>query len=248
MTKPTIFISDMHLSEQTPKLNMLFLQCLHQWRDRIDTLYILGDMFEYWIGDDVHNELIDTLIHEIKQFTQSTPLMIMHGNRDFLLGQVFSNATGAQLIEDPTLITLYGNRYLLTHGDLLCTNDTAYQQFRIQSRNSLWQQAMLAKPIPERIALAKQLRTLSESSHQTQDETTGYGDVTDTGIEQMMAPFCQNQEKPPTMIHGHTHRPAIHDHLLYGKQPFKRYVLQDWNGEHGGYIQISETGIEVKSL
>ena len=246
MKNTTILISDLHLSDDTLQLNNIFRRCLHQWRGKLDALYILGDLFEYWIGDDFRNELIDAFFHELKQFSQQTPLYVMHGNRDFLLGEGFCKATGAVLIDDPCLVTLYGQEYVLSHGDLLCTDDIPYQQFRAQSRNPMWQQMMLAKPINERKVLAMQLRQMSEGVKQTNGKTD-ISDATETGVIEMIKPFAQDKDTIPTLIHGHTHRPAIHEHEFEGK-PFKRYVIQDWSGNKGGFLLITSEGIEIKTL
>ena len=246
MDKQTIFVADMHLSDDTPQLNNIFRRCLHQWRGKIDALYLLGDLFEYWIGDDFHNELTDAFLRELKLFSNETPLYVMHGNRDFLLGQAFADSTGAQIIADPSLVTLYGQEYVLSHGDLLCTDDLAYQQFRAQSRNPVWQQGMLAKPINERKVLAMQLRQMSEGVKAANGKTE-LSDATEAGVQQMIAPFAEDKAAVPTLIHGHTHRPSVHEHQFNGK-PFKRYVLQDWSGSKGGFLSVNKEGVTIHLL
>ncbi len=246
MNNITILVSDLHLSDDTPQLNNIFRRALHQWCGKIDALYILGDLFEYWIGDDFRNELTEAFFHELKQFSQQTPLYVMHGNRDFLLGQAFCEATGAVLIEDPSMVTLYEQEYVLSHGDLLCTDDLPYQQFRAQSRNPMWQKMMLDKPINERKVLAMQLRQMSEGVKQTNGKTD-ISDATEKGVLDMISPFAQGKDKIPTLIHGHTHRPAVHEHEFEDKT-FKRYVLQDWSGNKGGYLEITSVGVEIKNI
>lgn len=246
MNNKTVLISDMHLSNETAKLNNMFKQCLYQWIGKIDALYILGDMFEYWIGDDYKDQMVDSFLQGLKKFSEQTPLFIMHGNRDFLLGKAFEEATGAKIINDPTLVNLYGSEYVLSHGDLLCTDDLAYQQFREQSRDPMWQKVMLSKPLNERKILAMQLRQMSEGVKQSNGKTA-ISDATETGVQQMMSAFSEGKEIIPTLIHGHTHRPAIHNHELEGKA-FKRYVIQDWADNKGGYLVASDQGIEVKPL
>lgn len=240
----TIFISDLHLSEHTPQLNQLFQRCLNQWQGNIDALYILGDFFDVWIGDDDDSDFIRNIKSQLKQFTSSTPVYFMHGNRDFLLGKQFAAETGIDLIEAPQLTQLYGQDYLLVHGDELCTNDLAYQQFRMQTRNPLWQMAVLNKPLAERRMLAGQIRQMSETRKNSEGKSE-ISDASENGIETLMS--CQNQERLPTLIHGHTHRPAVHEHLCHGV-PFKRYVIQDWADDKGGYLAVDETGVHVHEL
>ncbi len=240
----TILISDLHLSEHTPALNQLFKQCLNQWQGRIDSLYILGDFFDVWIGDDDDNNFIREIKSLLKQFTSHTPIYFMHGNRDFLLGKQFAAETDIKLLEAPQLVNLYGQNYLLVHGDELCTDDIAYQQFRAQSRNPLWQMAVLHKPIAERRMLAGQIRQMSETRKNSEGKSE-ISDVTENGIEALIS--TQNHQTLPTLIHGHTHRPAIHEHS-YLNQPFKRYVIQDWANDHGGYLAVDAQGVHVHEL
>lgn len=247
MTTQTIFISDLHLSEDTPALNQLFFQALHNWQGKIDALYILGDFFDVWVGDDDDSPFIQSIIQALKQFTAATPVYLMHGNRDFLLGQQFAQAAGITLLPEQQLIQLYGKPYLLLHGDELCTDDLAYQQFRLQSRNPLWQGAVLMKPLAERKLLAGQIRMMSETKKNAEG-LSQISDATETGIQTaLMAAFNQIGAMP-TLIHGHTHRPNVHEHTVNNILT-KRYVLQDWEGEQGGYLAIdSDNHIQTFSL
>ena len=240
----TIFISDLHLSEQTQPLTELFQHCLQQWQNNIDALYILGDFFDVWIGDDDNSEFIQLIKTQLKNFTANTPLYFIHGNRDFLLGEQFAAESGIKLLTAPKLINLYGHDYIIMHGDELCTDDVAYQQFRTQSRNPLWQMAVLSKPIAERRLLAGQIRQMSETRKNNEGKSE-ISDVTENAIQSLMANYAQSTL--PTLIHGHTHRPAVHESQL-NNQPFKRYVIQDWAENYGGYLAIDAEGVHVHDL
>ncbi|PIT18588.1 UDP-2,3-diacylglucosamine diphosphatase [Snodgrassella alvi] len=240
----TIFISDLHLSEQTPPLNELFHRCLQQWQGNIDALYILGDFFDVWIGDDDDNDFIRHIKNELKAFTASTPVYFIHGNRDFLLGEKFATESGIKLLTAPERINLYGHDYIIMHGDELCTDDVAYQQFRAQSRNPLWQMAVLSKPIAERRLLAGQIRQMSETRKNNEGKSE-ISDVTESAIHTLMTSHAQ--AALPTLIHGHTHRPAVHESQL-NNQSFKRYVIQDWAENYGGYLAVDAEGVHVHEL
>jgi UDP-2,3-diacylglucosamine hydrolase len=235
------FISDLHLSEDTPALCQLFVESLQQWQGQIDSLFILGDLFEYWVGDDDDSAFLQPLLAAMKQFSQYTPLYVMRGNRDFLLGDGFTNRSGAQLLADPYLFTAYGRPYLLSHGDALCTADTAYQQFRSLSRNPAWQAAMLAKPLAERHAIATQARMQSEAAKQQQG-LSAITDVTDSAVLELLV-----QHDWPTLIHGHTHRPATHMHQQ-GSHQAERWVIRDWHGAQGGYLRLDASGLTARPL
>ncbi|AOZ49715.1 UDP-2,3-diacylglucosamine diphosphatase [Chromobacterium vaccinii] len=226
------FISDLHLADDTPALNQLFLDTLAAWRGRIAALYILGDLFEYWVGDDDDSPYLEAPLAAMRAFAADTPLYVMRGNRDFLLGAGFEARSGARLLDDPTLIEAHGRRILLSHGDALCTDDAAYQQFRAMSRNPQWQQAMLAKPLAERHAIARHARAQSEMNKQ-QTGLTAISDVTETAVRELLAAHDW-----PTLVHGHTHRPAHHLH-----DASSRWVIQDWHDDHGGYLRLDEQGI-----
>ena len=237
----THFISDLHLADDTPALNQLFLDTLRQWRGRIDALYILGDLFEYWVGDDDDSGYLDAPLAALREFAAATPLYVMRGNRDFLLGQGFEARSGAKLLDDPTLTDIHGQRILLSHGDALCTDDAAYQQFRALSRSPQWQQAMLAKPLAERHAIARHARAQSEMNKQ-QTGLTAISDVTEAAVQALLAAHDW-----PTLIHGHTHRPAHHRHQA-GERGASRWVIQDWHGERGGYLRLGEAGVSALPL
>ena len=235
------FISDLHLSEDTPALCQLFVDTLQQWQGQIDSLFILGDLFEYWVGDDDDSAFLQDMLAAMQQFSRHTPLYVMRGNRDFLLGEGFSQRSGAILLEDPHLLTAYDQRYLLSHGDALCTADTAYQQFRVMSRNPAWQAAMLARPLAERHAIAAQARMQSEAAKQQQ----GLSAITDVTEQAVLA--LLDQYDWPILIHGHTHRPACHAYQQ-GNKSSSRWVLTDWHDQHGGYLRLDEHGVQAHAL
>ncbi|WP_353572189.1 UDP-2,3-diacylglucosamine diphosphatase [Candidatus Albibeggiatoa sp. nov. BB20] len=216
----TLFIADLHLSPQTSELvekSIIFFKTRAQ---QADALYILGDLFEVWLGDEtaVAYQPIMMALHEL---SQSTPVFIMRGNRDFLLGQQFAQLSGCSLItEDAKKIDIYGMPTLIMHGDTLCTLDVAYQQFRQQVRDPEWQQQFLSYPIEQRKALAQQAREQSQA--ETQQKQTEIMDVTSEVVAEVM-----QQHQVSDLIHGHTHRPTIHE-LKAGA---KRYVVGDWKAE-----------------
>ena len=226
------FISDLHLSDNTPPLNRLFLKTLQDWASHIDALYILGDLFEYWVGDDDDSSFLEPLLAAMRSFSDTRPLYVMCGNRDFLLGEGFCLRSGAQLLHNLAMIEVHGHRCLLSHGDELCTGDFAYQQFRTLSRTPEWKKAMLARPLKERHAIAQQARQQSESAKQEHGLIQIHDVDTDT-IEMLLAAYGW-----PTLIHGHTHRPAVHRHGLS-----ERWVIQDWHGTQGGYLRLDGKGI-----
>ena len=172
----------------------------------------------------------------ISKAARDTPIRFMHGNRDFLAARGFSEATGAEIIADPTLVDLYGKRTALLHGDTLCTDDHEYQQVRAQMRDPRWQQAVLSKSIAERVAIAQGMRAQSRAAQAGRDlEIT---DVSPAAVEQaFLACDCDQ------MIHGHTHRPARHEHRVAGRERV-RWVLPDWY-ETGGYLEASPTGLRA---
>lgn len=236
------FISDLHLSEEVPALNRLFADTLAAWRGNIAALYILGDLFEYWVGDDDDSPFLRESLAVLREFAAVTPLYVLHGNRDFLLGEGFCRASGAMLLADPTALQLEGHAILLSHGDALCTGDTAYQQFRQMARNPAWQQGLLAKPLGERHALARQIRSMSESKKQA-DGPSEISDVAPEAVIELLAAHPGH-----TLIHGHTHRPAHHVHALPDGSQAERWVIADWHDTRGGYLKLDESGISAHPL
>ncbi len=218
----TLFISDLHLEESRPDITEAFLGFLDGTASGVDQLYILGDFFEAWIGDDERTPLQEQIAAALRKLRDSgTDIFLMHGNRDFLIGEDFCKRAGATLLDDPTVIDLHGTPTLLMHGDSLCTADVEYQKFRANMRNPQWQQMILQRPLEDRQQMARQLREISMAKNQGKEEFIM--DVTpEEVVKDMEAHGVQR------MIHGHTHRPAVHELIAYGL-PAKRIVLGDWD-------------------
>lgn len=236
----TFFISDLHLSGQRPDISRLFIQFLQTTARDAEALYILGDLFEVWLGDDMILPDYHAAIAEMKTLTQTgVPLYVMHGNRDFLLGDTFAELTGASLLDDPSCIDLYGTPTVLLHGDTLCTDDVAYQKFRTMVRDPQWQAAMLSKSPEERLALAKEYRDISQT--ETGQKTESIMDVNQDAVEALV-----QQLDVYNIIHGHTHRPAIHQFEVDGKN-VQRIVLGDWY-EQGSVLSYTPNGYQLQNL
>lgn len=217
-----IFISDLHLEETRRDITAAFHRFIREQGQQAEALYILGDFFEAWIGDDEHTPLQTEVAETLKALTAGgTQLYFMHGNRDFLLGHEFCERVGGSLLDDPTVIDLYGEPTLLMHGDSLCTADIAYQKFRKNMRNPDWQQAFLRRPLADRQVTARQLREISMAQNKGKEQTIM--DVTPEDVVKQMSEHGVRQ-----LIHGHTHRPAVHALEVDGK-PARRIVLGDWD-------------------
>lgn len=218
----TLFISDLHLEEERPEITRAFLNFLEQQARGVEALYILGDFFEAWIGDDEHTELQDEVANALAAVAQSgVQIYLMHGNRDFMIGEDYCRRSGAALLPDPTVIDLYGEPTLLMHGDSLCTRDTGYQKFRTNMRNPEWQQAFMKRPLHERQQVGRQIRQMSMAKNQGKQES-----IMDVTPEEVVAEMARHQVR--SLIHGHTHRPAVHSLEVAG-EPARRYVLGDWD-------------------
>jgi len=216
------FASDMHLDESRPETTQRFLQFLQTVAAQGEALYLLGDIFEAWIGDDDDLPLYHTVRTALKALTQqSVPVYFLHGNRDFLVGERFAEETGCQLLAEAILIDLYGTPTLLLHGDTLCTADVEYQAFRAQSRSPQYQQAFLHKPLLERRAIASHLRATSKERGSLKADY-----IMDVASEEVIAQMEKYGAK--RLIHGHTHRPAKHAHLLHNGETVERIVLGAW--------------------
>ena len=218
----TLFISDLHLSAQRPTITALFLNFLRRQALHAEALYILGDLFEYWIGDDTAEQPDNAPIAQgLRALTASgVPVFIMHGNRDFLLGREFERLTGCRLLSEPAKIKLHGETLLLMHGDTLCTDDVDYQEFRRMVRDPAWQHVFLAKSTDEREQMARNAREMSRAA--MTDKPPEIMDVNQGAVEAAI-----KQHGIYHLIHGHTHRPAQHRFILDGK-PARRTVLGDW--------------------
>nr|WP_238942396.1 UDP-2,3-diacylglucosamine diphosphatase [Marinobacter sediminum] len=225
-----MFISDLHLEESRPDITEAFLGFLKEKAHGVKQLYILGDFFEAWIGDDERTPLQEQIAAALRAVSESgTEIFLMHGNRDFLIGHDFCDRAGATLLDDPTVVDLYGTPTLLMHGDSLCTADVEYQKFRANMRNPQWQQMILQRPLADRQQMARQLREISMAKNQGKAETIM--DVTpEEVVKDMEAHGVQR------LIHGHTHRPAEH-HLEANGQPAKRIVLGDWD-THVWWLEV----------
>lgn len=236
----TLFISDLHLSPAHPELTQLFISFLQNEAPHADKLYILGDLFEVWLGDDMVLPDYQQAIKEIKQLSESVPVFIMHGNRDFLMRDDFESMSGCNLLSDSEIIDLNGTKTLLLHGDTLCTDDTAYQEFRSMVRNPAWQKELLAKSPEERLALAKKYREISKTA--TEGKTNDIMDVNPQTVEEVM-----RQADVTQLIHGHTHRPAIHD-LKIDQQHAQRIVLGDWQTTEGSMLVCDESTCRLQPV
>ncbi|MDP5037333.1 MAG: UDP-2,3-diacylglucosamine diphosphatase [Alishewanella sp.] len=230
----TLFIADLHLSAERPDITQAFLQFIAQQAPAADALYILGDLFEVWIGDDNPEPLLDTVAKVLKPLSQHTPIYFIHGNRDFLLKQHYAKRAGLILLPQQQVIDLYGTPTLIMHGDSLCTMDVAYQKFRRWWDQSWWQRLMLSLPLFIRQALARKARAKSAKA-KARYQTMGSAnimDVTPTEVPKIMAEYNVQH-----LIHGHTHRPAVHQ-LTVNNQPALRYVLGDWYSQ-SSYLKVN---------
>jgi len=236
-----LFIADVHLSANSPRIVELFLHFLAVRATYADRLYILGDLFETWLGDD-DADPITLRVKEALLATsrQNTQIFIQHGNRDFLLGEDFCAQSGATLLDEETIITLYGVDALVLHGDQLCTHDQAYQAFRAQVRNPEWQRMFLAKPIEQRRFIANGVR--AESRNYTQKMNDSLLMVDQVTVEDLV-----NQHGVPVVIHGHTHQPAVHEFVLSGF-PVRRYVVGDWRAEGAEILAWTPTGGQLETF
>ena len=236
----TLFISDLHLSPERPDISDQFHHLLAGEAREAEALYILGDLFEVWLGDDLVLPEYRPSLEALKALSDSrVPVYVMHGNRDFLMGERFCKKTGCTLIDDPTVIDLYGTPTLLMHGDTLCTDDTAYQEFRRMVRDPAFQKEFLSKPAEERIETARQYRETSRNA--TAEKSEEIMDVNPQAVIEAM-----QQAGVTRLIHGHTHRPAFHQLEIDGK-PAERIVLGDWYGQ-GSMLACSTEGCRPDTL
>jgi len=238
----SLLISDLHLCASRPHITTAFLDFLENTASKSDALYILGDLFEYWAGDDdiqdIHHQPI---ISAFKRLTNAgVKLYIMHGNRDFLISSEFCQATGITLLHDPSIINLQGKTALLSHGDDLCTDDLEYQIFRLQVRDAKWQDDFLKLPLPVRKGQIEKIRTRSE--HEKSQKSMQIMDVNQAAINGLL----KTHHYPELLIHGHTHRPNKHVIQLDGHN-ITRWVLGDWY-EQGSYLYCDQSGCKAMQL
>lgn len=218
----TLFISDLHLGVDQPFSQAAFKHFVTDIAPAADALYILGDLFEYWVGDDdIHDPFHATIVASLRRLAANgTKVYLLHGNRDLLMGQALADACQATLLEDPTLLDLYGTPTLISHGDTLCTDDVDYQRFRAQVHDAEFQREFLAQPIAVRKAHVEQLREISIREKQNKD--IEIMDVNDAAVARLLREY-----RYPRLIHGHTHRPNRHLHKVDGHD-CERWVLGAW--------------------
>ena len=237
----SIFVSDLHLTPERPRANELFFDFTSGAATQAAALYILGDLFEYWVGDDdledPFNAWIAGALNALSG--KGVALYFMHGNRDLLIGRAFAARCGAKLIEDPTLLDLHGTQTLLMHGDTLCTDDIEYQKFRAYAHDPENQRRFLAQSLAERKQKMLGMRAQSEKSKQ--DKAADIMDVTPARVEKVL-----RESGYPRLIHGHTHRPARHALVVDGRA-CERWVLTDWYGR-AGYLRCDAAGCTAEPL
>lgn len=239
----TLFISDLHLDGIHPEITDQFLEFLEDEASHAEALYILGDLFEAWIGDDDPDPDKQRAIAGMRKLTSSgVPCYVMHGNRDFLLGKRFCETTGSKLLDDATVIELYGQRVLLMHGDTLCIDDHSYQRLRRIVRNPFVKLGLRALSLRQRQKLAQKMREGSKAHIEAADRTSSY--IMDVNAGAVVAAFEQADVR--YIVHGHTHRPAVHE-VQIGNRTVTRIVLGDWY-EQGSVLRWSETGFELAGL
>ncbi|WP_447750731.1 UDP-2,3-diacylglucosamine diphosphatase [Pseudomonas nicosulfuronedens] len=231
-----LFISDLHLEEGRPEITRAFLHFLTTRARTAQALYILGDFFEAWIGDDGMDGFQHSIARALRELSDSgTRIYLMHGNRDFLIGQAFCREAGCNLLRDPSLIDLNGEKILLMHGDSLCTLDVAYMKLRRWLRNPLTLFILRNLPLATRHKLARKLR--KESRAQTRMKASDIVDVTPAEVERIM-----RDNGVRILIHGHTHRPAVHELEIDGR-PARRIVLGDWDNQ-GWALEADDQGMQ----
>ncbi|MEM9688274.1 MAG: UDP-2,3-diacylglucosamine diphosphatase [Pseudomonadota bacterium] len=236
----TLFISDLHLEAERPDIATQFVAFLQGEAHDADALYILGDLFEAWVGDDDPNPHYAEMTAAIRELADSgVPVYFMHGNRDFMVGDAFASAAGVTILADPTPVELYGQTVLLAHGDAYCTDDTEYQQMRAMLRNPEWQSMMLAKPVEERLAIARAAREQSMARNAGLPEDIM--DVNPGAIDTAL-----REAGVDILLHGHTHRPAVHEFEVDGQQA-TRIVLGDWY-DQGSVVRWDEHGFELSAI
>lgn len=236
----TLFISDLHLDPARPDVAQAFFRFMEEQASQAEALYILGDFFEAWIGDDMQHPFIDGVKQSLRTLTDTgIPVYLMPGNRDFLIGKQFCKETGCLLLEDPTLLKIYDRKVLLMHGDTLCSRDVDYLAFRGMVRNPDWQKDFLSKSLQERLAITESIRAASkEKTGQLKYEVM---DVTPSEVERVMT-----EQGVQLLIHGHTHRPAIHQLEVNGNAA-ERVVLGDWHTA-GWMISFTEEGYKLEDF
>lgn len=235
----TYFIADLHLDAQRPQITDLFTAFIAGEARDADAVFILGDLFESWVGDDDPSDAGTRVADSLRALSDhGVPVSFMHGNRDFLVGDAYARRAGMTILPDPAVILLYGRPVLLTHGDLLCTDDVEYQAVRTQTRNPDWQAQMLQQPLPARLAFAQHARAASQARAGALRDAGTMESITDVASPTVTDMFTRYGVD--TMIHGHTHRPAVHT-LRAGDRDCRRIVLGDWF-EQGSVLRAMPDG------
>ncbi len=233
----TLFISDLHLDASRPHITDLFEAFAREQATAADALYILGDLFEAWTGDDTGDPTAQRFVDALAPLRDARiPCFYLHGNRDFLLGDAYARRAGLTLLADPSVLEIEGVRTLIMHGDTLCTDDLPYQAFRSQAHSPTWQRAFLSRPLVEREAFARHAR--EESRRHTGSTMAAIMDVNPHAVEAAM-----HASRAHRLIHGHTHRPAVHRFTLDG-EPAERIVLGDWY-EQASVLTVTREGIDL---
>jgi len=232
ISSKSIFISDIHLTQNNELIKNSFFSFLDNFPEEVNNLFIVGDLFDLWIGDDVRDELVEDLHLKLRKITNNKKnIFFFHGNRDFLVGESFCKTSNIKLIHEPTVFEFFGYKTLILHGDQLCTDDDDYQNFCKIVRNEQWQSKFLSLSIPERLKIAQNVRKESSVSLANKDDY-----ITDVADRTVLKYF--EKYRVTHMIHGHTHRPKIH--LV--ENNFSRLVIPDWNNNYWGYISSSQNG------
>ncbi len=236
----TLFISDLHLEVGRPDITAQFYRFLEDQARGARALYILGDLFEAWVGDDDEQPLNAEVASRLQQLAASgVDCFFVHGNRDFLVGRAFADRAGLTLLDEWTVLDLAGERVLVTHGDALCTDDTEYMNFRAMVRNPEWQAGFLALPLDNRYQMAAEARRQSRTGTAAKSEEIM--DVNETAVHRAL-----RDHGVQTLLHGHTHRPNVHEFSL-DNRPATRIVLGDWY-QQGSMVRWDDEGFELISL
>jgi UDP-2,3-diacylglucosamine hydrolase len=241
----TLFVSDLHLDAARPHIAELFGRFLREQAAGADALYILGDLFEAWIGDDDPSPLGEFVAARLRDLVAAgVPVFFIRGNRDFLLGEDYARRAGMRILPDPAVVVLGGEPVLLLHGDTLCTGDSDYQAFRARTRDPDWQARFLAQPLAARADFARQARAASRAHQSGLQDAGTIETIADVAPQAVDATFARYGLS--TMIHGHTHRPALHA-LQVGGRACRRVVLGDWY-EQGSVLRVDADGMRLQAL